>query len=87
MRWIPFDAADARGQSGAEEASIGGLVRDPADGRCSYFGDTRRFGPCTRTNPGVVPKTITSSPLGATNKPNDTPSATVYVPEQSGLTV
>jgi hypothetical protein len=56
--------------------------------RCSYLGDTRRFGPCTRTTPGVVPKTISSSPSGATNKPNDAPSArTVYVPEQSGLTV
>src|SRR4029078_7179646 len=52
-----------------------------------YFGDTRRLGPCTRTTPGVVPNTITSSPSGATNKPNDAPSATVYVPEQSGLTV
>ena len=42
--------------------------------RCRYLGDTRRFGPCTRTTPGVVPKTITSSPSGATNKPNDAPS-------------
>jgi hypothetical protein len=29
----PFHAADARGQFRAEETSIGGLVRDPADGR------------------------------------------------------
>ena len=29
----PFHAAGARGQFRAEEASIGGLVRDPADGR------------------------------------------------------
>jgi len=43
--------------------------------RRRYLGDTRRFGPCTRTTPGVVPKTITSSPSGATNKPNDAPSA------------
>jgi hypothetical protein len=33
MRRIPIYAADARGQLRAEKASIGGLIRDPADGR------------------------------------------------------
>ena len=40
-----------------------------------YLRDTRLFGPCTNTTPGVVPMTTSSSPLGATNRPKDTPAA------------
>jgi hypothetical protein len=44
--------------------------------RSIYLGETRLFGPCTNTKPGVVPMTTNSSPLGATNKPKDSTGTT-----------
>ncbi len=39
-----------------------------------YCSDTRLFGPCTNTKPGLVPMTISSSPRGAMNISNVSPS-------------
>src|SRR4029453_9726398 len=52
-----------------------------------YLRDTRLLGPNTPVSPGSVPMMISSSPLGAVNRPKDGPLVTVTVPVQSGLIV
>ena len=42
-----------------------------------YLSDTRLFGPCTKTKPGSVPMTISSSPSGEMNRPKDPPTASI----------
>ena len=60
---------------------------DLIDRALFYLRDTRLLGPNTPVSPGSVPMMISSSPLGAVNRPKDGPLVTVTVPVQSGLIV